>query len=277
MKNLIIAFLCIIWGGIQNTCGQDKTGNIKGNKFIIKSDILDEKRTCLINFPDSYYDASEVDEKYPIVILLDGYTHFKTAIGIVHFLSSDRNRNYLMSKSIIVAIENIDRERDFTVTKIKTKRPNTMGGGKKFLDFIQKELVPYLDKNYKTEQSRTLIGHSLGGLLTLNSYMDKNSIFDAYICIDPSIWWNEEIMKNKVDSISSVSLNKKLYIATANQGKANYERNKKRHDLLYALLRKKSDAGLNVKIEYFEKENHRSVSLIALYQGLKYLNQKQLE
>jgi predicted alpha/beta superfamily hydrolase len=51
----------------------------------------------------------------------------------------------------------------------------------------------------------------LGGLLTLNSYMDKFSVFNTYIAIDPSIWWNEEMMKNKFDSISSKSLNKKKF------------------------------------------------------------------
>lgn len=274
MKHLIIAFIYIILLGVQTTFGQNKTDIIIGSKFIINSSILDEERTCLISLPDSYNDSSEVEKKYPIMILLDGYTHFKTATGIVHFMSSNRNRNHLIPETIIIAIENIDRERDFTVTKIKTKRPNTMGGGKFFLDFIEKELIPYIDKNYKTEPFRTLVGHSLGGLLTLNSYMDKNSIFDAYISIDPSIWWDEEMMKNKVDSISSISLQKKLYIATANQGEANYERNKKRHDSLYALMKKKSDGHLNVEIEYFEKENHRSVLLIALYKGLKYLNQE---
>ena len=276
MKNLTFVILYILLSGVQTTFGQNETDDIiVGSKLVIKSNILDEERTCLISLPDSYNNSSEVDKKYPIIILLDGYTHFKTASGIVHFMSSNRNRNNLMPESIIIAIENVDRERDFTVTKIKTKRPNTMGGGRNFLNFIEKELIPYVDENYRTEPSRTLIGHSLGGLLTLNSYMDKNSVFNAYISIDPSIWWNEEMMKNKVDSISSISLDKKLYIGTANQGEANYERNKQRHDSLYTLITKKSDKPLNIEIEYFEKENHRSVPLVALYEGLKYINQEE--
>tara|TARA_R110002051_G_scaffold321512_1_gene409376 strand:- start:80 stop:532 length:453 start_codon:yes stop_codon:yes gene_type:complete len=149
-----------------------------------------------------------------------------------------------------------------------------MGGGRNFLNFIETELIPFIDKKYRTAPIRTLVGHSLGGLLTINSYLDKHSLFDAYLAIDPSIWWDEEMMKNKVDSISSISLNKKLYIATANQGAANYERNKKRHDALYTLLTKRSAEKPNVEIAYFENENHRSVPLIALYEGLKYLNQK---
>jgi predicted alpha/beta superfamily hydrolase len=276
MKNLTFVILYILLSGVQTTFGQNETDDIiVGSKLVIKSNILDEERTCLISLPDSYNNSSEVDKKYPIIILLDGYTHFKTASGIVHFMSSNRNRNNLMPESIIIAIENVDRERDFTVTKIKTKRPNTMGGGRNFLNFIEKELIPYVDENYRTETFRTLVGHSLGGLLTLNSYMDKSSVFNAYISIDPSIWWNEEMMKNKVDSISSISLDKKLYIGTANQGEANYERNKQRHDSLYTLITKKSDKTLNIEIEYFEKENHRSVPLVALYEGLKYINQEE--
>ena len=275
MKNLTFVILYILLSGIQTTFGQNETDIIVGSKFVFKSIILDEERTCLISLPDSYNNSSEVDKKYPVIILLDGYTHFKTASGIVHFMGSNRNRNNLMPESIIIAIENVDRERDFTFTKIKTKRPNNMGGGRIFLNFIEKELVPYIDKKYKTEPFRTLVGHSLGGLLTLNSYMDENSVFNAYISIDPSIWWNEEMMKNKVDSISSISLDKKLYIATANQGEANYERNKQRHDALYTLITKKSDKPLNIEIEYFDKENHRSVPLVALYEGLKYINQEE--
>jgi hypothetical protein len=274
MKNLTFVILYILLLGVETAFGQNKTDMLLGSKFIIKSNILNEERTCLISLPDSYNDTTQTAKKYPIIILLDGYTHFKTASGIVHFMSSNRNRNNLMPESIIIAIENVDRERDFTHTKIKTKRPNTMGGGRNFLNFIEKELIPYVDKNYRTEPSRTLIGHSLGGLLTLNAYMDKNSVFNAYMSIDPSIWWSQEIMKNKVDSISSISFNKKLYMATANQGEANYERNKQRHDNFYELLIKKSKEPQNVEIQYFEKENHHSVPLIALYEGLLFINQE---
>jgi hypothetical protein len=61
---------------------------------------------------------------------------------------------------------------------------------------------------------------------------------------------------------------------TANQGETNNEKNKKRHDNFYALMTEKSDEPLKEELEYFEKENHRSVPLIALYKGLKYINQE---
>lgn len=271
MRYLRIAFFCISIFGLQTVFAQNTKDIIIGSTFSINSSILNEDRACSISLPDSYNDSSEVKKKYPIMILLDGYTHFKTASGIVHFMSSDRNRNHLMPEAIIVAIENVDRERDFTVTKIKTKRPNTMGGGKRFLEFIEQELIPYVDKNYSTKPYRILTGHSLGGLLTLNAYMDSNSIFNAFVSIDPSIWWDEQMMTEKVEAIQPLAFKKKLYIATANQGEANFERNKKRHDAFYELLNKRTEEPQNIKIEYFENEDHRSVPLNALYNGLRYL------
>jgi len=271
MKNSVITLLGIFIFSLNIINAQENNAIQIGNSFSIHSKILNEERTCLISLPESYSDAAHMDKRYPVIILLDGSTHFETAAATIHFMSSDRNRNYDMSEAILIAIENSDRERDFTVTKIKTKRPNSMGGGRYFLNFIEQELIPYIDKQYRTEAFRTLVGHSLGGLLTLNAYMDKNSIFDAFMTIDPSIWWDEEMMHAKIESISPVSLDKKLYIATANQGARNYERNKKRHDLLYTLLKDKSAGKSNIEINYFEEEDHRSVPLIAIYQGFKYI------
>jgi predicted alpha/beta superfamily hydrolase len=274
MKQLVIPFFYIFIFSVQPLLGQSKKDRIIENKFIIYSNILNENRTCLISLPETYNDTSNTNKQYPLLILLDGYAFFKTAAGIIHFMSSDRNRNYFMPETIIVAIENVDRERDFTVTKLKTKRVNTMGGGKKFLTFIEKELISYVDENYRTKPYRTLVGHSLGGLLTLNSYIDKSSIFDAYLSIDPSIWWDEDKMINKVDSISPISFKKKIYIATANQVKRRYERNKKKHDRMYTLIKIKSNEKAEIKVKTYNNDNHRSVPLIALYDGLIYLNQE---
>lgn len=251
---------------------QSGTSIPKDFSIILHSNILNEDRAILVSLPDSYNDPTKTDQEYPIIILLDGYVHFKTTSATVHFMASRTNRNYLMPETIVVAIENVDRERDFTITKLHTKRANTMGGGQKFLDFIEKELIPHVDTHYRTAPHRTLIGHSLGGLLTLNAYLDPNSLFDAYLVVDPSIWWEESNMDAKVTSMTPTSTHKKMYWATANQGEANYEKNKKRHDRFVALLQARWGTELHVKQDYFGQEDHRSVPLPALYEGLKYLN-----
>ena len=242
-------------------------------RFTLHSEILNDNRVCLVSLPDAYDEASEASREYPLLVLLDGAVHFKTAIGVTDFLSASRPGNHIMPETIIVAIESPDREHDLTVTKIQTKRPNTMGGGKDFLGFIEKELIPYMDRHYRTTSERTLAGHSLGGLLTINAYMDSQSLFNSYIAMDPSLWWDETLMAEKVGAIAPDVFQKKLYIATANQGPAKNGRNKERHDLFYALLQEKSAGKANVGIRYFEEEDHRSVPLPALFHGLKYLNE----
>jgi len=272
MKNAIAALFYTFILGLQALYAQPAVDASFTDNFRINSHVLNEERTLFINLPDSYNDTTEVKKKYPLLILLDGATHFNITSGIVHFLSANRTRNHLMPETIIVAIENVNRERDFTVTKIKTKRPNSMGGGKNFLNFIENELIPYVDKNYRTETYRTLVGHSLGGLLALNAYMDDKSAFDAYIAIDPSIWWSPELTKEKVDAIKPVTFNKKLYIATAGLKKERYVKNKKRHEQLYRLLQEKAGKGWRAKIDFFENENHRTVPLTAIDRGLRFLH-----
>lgn len=268
-KTLASTFLIILLLCSQRIVGQNMQDSGTYIKSDIYSEVLGETRTFHIGLPDSYHTSE--DQSYPVMILLDGYTHFKTTTGIVHFLSSDRAGNNMAPEMIVVAIDNIDRERDFTVTKIKTVRPNTMGGGRDFLTFIEEELIPYIDETYRTETYRILTGHSLGGLLAINAYADSTSIFDAFISIDPSIWWNEQMMANKVNAVPSASFHKKLYLATANQGAANLERNKKRHDTYYTLLTERSDEPQNIRIVYFEDEDHRSVPLKAIYEGLRFI------
>ncbi|OIQ30878.1 MAG: esterase [Bacteroidetes bacterium MedPE-SWsnd-G2] len=267
-----LSILTVLLLTLQWSFSQGSSQLNRDYTFNLHSNILNETRTCIISFPENYWTSEKLTKSYPIVILLDGATFFKSTSSTIQFMSSDRNRNYFMQESILVAIENVDRERDFTMTKIKTKRPNTMGGGANFLAFITTELLPYLKTNYRTKTHTSLIGHSLGGLLTLNAYLSGNESIDAFLSIDPSIWWDEELMQSKINAIpASVNL-KHLYIATANQGEANYTKNKKRHDHFFNGIKTKFPSNSYIKLEYFKNESHRSVPLIAIYSGLKFVN-----
>jgi predicted alpha/beta superfamily hydrolase len=103
-----------------------------------------------------------------------------------------------MPKSIVVGIANVDRRRDFTyattIAQDKKDFPTT-GGSAKFIGFIEKELQPYIQNKYKVN-TRTVIGQSLGGLLATEVLLKKPYLFDNYLLVSPSLWWDNESLLN---------------------------------------------------------------------------------
>jgi predicted alpha/beta superfamily hydrolase len=126
---------------------------------------LGEERQIMVYLPDGY---DQTTTKYPVLYLLDGRTHFQHASSTVQFLS----RNGRIPQMIVVAIVNVDRTRDFTPTNMEN-RPKS-GGAKKFIKFIQDELFPYIEGNYRTLPYRLLEGHSLGGMFSIHVLFKPN-------------------------------------------------------------------------------------------------------
>lgn len=257
--------------GIQTINAQSE-GRIEiGEISSIHSETLLEEREYWISLPASYDDPLQSYKKYPIIILLDGHVHFNSSVGMLQFMSSAKNGSRQVPEMIVVGIMNVNRERDFTPDKIVTKRKNDMGGGDNFLAFLEQELIPKIDKEYRTMPYRILFGHSLGGLITAHAYLQAHSIFNSFLSIDPSFGsWTDSIMDEKIALINEKIFTRPIYIATANWGKRNI-RNRDRHIRFYESLNSKCKSLYKGKIEYFENENHSTVPLPAFYNGISYL------
>lgn len=265
-KNLLL--LIFFLSGIQLTKAQETKEISIGTVHQIHSDQLNEDREYWVNLPESYLQDGSSYKKYPLLILLDGNAHFRSITGMVNYMSTGYNGNRVIPEMIVVAIQNVDRRRDFTPDKIITVRENTSGGGEQFLSFLEEELIPELDANYRTDSYRILFGHSLGGLLATHAYMKEKTLFNAFIAVDPSFGtWDAETMDQKLEAVTDQTYQRYLYMATANWGKRNI-RNRDRHVRLYESLHSKSPGEFPAKLEYFEHENHGSVPPIAFYQGI---------
>lgn len=239
-----------------------------GFKDQLYSDVLNENREYWVSLPESYYEQGASYKRYPVLIVLDGNIHFQAVTGMVNYMSSVNNGNPGIPEMIVVAVQNVNRRRDFTPDKIITTRKNDSGGGENFFRFLENELIPVLDKKYRTEPYRILFGHSLGGLLATHAYMKEQTFFNAFIAVDPSFGtWDAETMDKKLDTLTENSFKRYLYIATANWGKRNLT-NRDRHLRLYESLNSKCKAAFPGKLEYFENENHSSVPPIAFYNGI---------
>ena len=263
-----IAVIFFLLSGIHLANSQNVDQIVLGIKHSLHSKILDEDREYWVNLPESYYDEGASYLRYPVLILLDGHAHFKSIAGMVNYMSSGYNGNRRIPEMIVVAVQNVSRTRDFTPDKIVTKRENDFGGGDNFLSFLEEELIPELDKEYRTNTFRILYGHSLGGLLATHAYMKEKTLFNAFIAVDPSFGsWDEATMDKKLDLVTDQSFNRYIYIASANWGKRNFN-NRDRHVRLYEALNRKCEGEFPGDYGYFENEDHGSVPPIAFYNGI---------
>ena len=166
-----------------------------GETLEINSDILGEKRTLNIYLPPGYDNSQDVS--YPVIYLLDGSLNedFLHIVGLVQFFEMQMG----FPKTIVVGIGNVDRKRDFTFhTDIAslTKTYPTTGKSALFIDFIEKELKPFIRNKYKTGKQEILLGQSLGGLVATEIFFKKPGLFNNYIIVSPSLWWdNESLLK----------------------------------------------------------------------------------
>ena len=242
-----------------------------GSIHQIHSEILNENREFWINLPESYGEKGASYKRYPLLILLDVNAHFKSVTGMVNYLSSGANGNYRIPEMIVVGIQNVDRRRDFTPDHVPTTRSNNSGGGDPFLAFLEEELIPKLDHEFRTQPYRILFGHSLGGLLAAHAYLKEQTLFNAFLAIDPSFGtWDAATMDQKLENISENSFARYLYLATANWDSRNL-RNRDRHVRFYESLHSLSESDDRLDYDYFENENHGSVPPIAFYEGISSL------
>ncbi len=208
----------------------DTTGKpiVIGREATLHSRILEEDRRLLIHLPRSY--AEHPDERYPVMILLDGDAHIVEATGIVESLAS----NWRVPEMIIVGVPNTDRTRDLTPAaasdSVRMKMPYgtdsltqhfpTAGGADRFLRFLTEELRPWLAARYRTLPYHVLVGHSFGGLFALHVLMSAPASYDAYVAVSPSLWWNGgSLVADAPAALSRLPLaGRALYMTVGDEG-----------------------------------------------------------
>ena len=237
-----------------------------GQTIELHSDILNEKRILNIYLPYGY--SPDSIKTYPVIYLLDGTINedFLHIAGLVQFGSFSWIN--LIPETIVVGISNIDRKRDYTFpTRVKKHRKEfpTAGGSENFINFLAKEIQPFIKSTYKTNGTRTLIGQSLGGLLATEILLKQPDLFDNYLIISPSLWWDKEsLLKYNPKNYTS---QKSIYIAVGKEGEI-MEREAK---ALYTKLNSIKKENTKLFFQFFEKQNHADVLHLATYNAFEKL------
>lgn len=271
MKHLL--FFCSVLFLRGNAVGQTANQVVAGEKHSLYSKIMDDEKEYWVHLPATYASG---ESRYPVLYITDGGEHFYLATGVTEFMSSQ----YLIPEMIVVAIFHKDRNHDLTPTHnlknidgFESDAAKVSGGGKNFLQFIEKELVPEVERTYRTGPFRVLAGHSLGGLFVAYAYLNDHELFDAFISMDPALQWDNSYCERTLNQMpgSSSNLKSKFYMSSAHNAAYDQEDKSKfrlsQNSFSKLLLAKQIE---NTKHEYFETQSHLKVPYHSLYAGLDF-------
>ncbi|HAO08906.1 MAG TPA: esterase [Chryseobacterium sp.] len=256
--SILFAFQSLVFAQTENvkplTIGEIRT---------IQSKILNEERTLNIYLPQKF----DKTKSYPIIYLLDGSMNedFIHVTGLVQFF----NQMYSMPETIVVGIANIDRKRDFTFhTDLKDLQKDypTTGHSDKFINFLDKELKPYIESQVKTTDNY-LFGQSLGGLLATEILLKKPELFNNYFIISSSLWWDDEsLLKQAPKLLAKIPDTKKFVYVSV--GKGEHPVMVKDAEDLFDVLKKSNKKNWTIEYKMMETDNHATILHRSLYEGL---------
>lgn len=232
-----------------------------GESITIKSKVLNEDRKILIYLPEGYKDSTT---RYPVLYVLDGSTYFMPSIGILKYhVEFD-----MVPEMIIVAILNTSRQRDFTPTK--TDYSPVSGGAANFLKFIKKEVFPFIENNYRTQPYRAFSGHSLGGLCVFYALLYEPEMFNAYIAVSSSIWYDDKLLLKKAKEVfqRTNTFKKSIYFSI----EAGDDDHVKTNQEMAQLLGENTREDFQWKFKWMKDEGHVSLWVRSFYAGLEFVS-----
>ena len=228
--------------------------------YTVKTAILeDESRKVSVRLPTGY--DEEPERRYPVVYLLDGGPgqDFEHIAGI----AQSRDMNWSFEPFILVGIESVNRRKELTPPAVDPKPyedtlQTTPGGSATYRRFLREELKPLVEASFRTDGHDAIMGESLAGLFVVETLLEEPTLFDDYIAISPSMWWEQ--MKFGRDAAQYFARHpageRRLYLTSANEGDWHREGTER----LVDALRSSAPAGLDwTFVDAGESETHATL------------------
>lgn len=246
-KNILV--IIIITLSFNSYSQVEKTQNIIGENHIISSNILNEDRKIQIYLPENYH---ALDKKCPVIYVFDSQKYFLNAVAYqqnLHF--QDETPSF-----IVVGIKTINSERSKLYNSESTI----------FISYLEKELLPYIDKTYRTLSSeRVFFGWQRAAAFGIEILASKPKLFKGYFIASPTFLSSERVFNVGKMLDNKTSLDNYLYFTLSDIE----EWSLKSTNNLSNLLKKKANNKLNWKYELLDNENHYSTPIVTMNNGLK--------
>ncbi len=221
------------------------------------------------------------DERYPVVYMLDADYSFAICRNIVEHLS-DRDH---LTKAILVGIAydgpdayRLNRTRDYTPVHVATggygpEYQKVSGGGPLFLRFIASELIPFMETEYRCSDKRVLVGHSYGGLFTSWVSLVTFDLFDGFIAVSPSLWYDDGLVFRLENELAPTREDWpiRMYAIVGSREVNNHYNMVGDLQKYMEILGSRKYPGLNLSWEVAEDETHNSVFPRGLSNGLRFV------
>jgi hypothetical protein len=242
----------------------------------ITSNITGKEYKLEISFPKSYSTKDSIS--YPVLYAVDGKDLTVPSLRAAQkFMMNSKEYEQVIIVGISSAIDRsswkIDRAQDYTPSidtiakkKIETslKLPGgslVIGEAAKFLDCIKTEIIPFIDKSYKTNSDRGIAGHSLGGLFTAYCLVNSDGYFTRFGISSPTLTWDNEKLLNQ--AVTKFNKNEawelpstKVFISVGGEDYPNYLYCFVK---FYSTLERRNYQNVHLQWQVFEKESHMSV------------------
>jgi len=229
-----------------------------------------------VQLPNQYFEKPA--KKYPTLIFLDGNFYFPMMAPII----SQYEFTGLLHPAIVVAVgyksfPMMDslRVRDYMFPKaLPLDEIKTEGGGQKFYHFITQELLPKIDKEYRTDPTkRSLLGHSFGGYFVLYSLMyqvqNKTHDFKYFVAASPTLWYNKFYLNQLPQLLEKSDGPLGVFLSVGGREDSTWSVNPVK--FLTTEIQKKKIDDLDFKSRVYNHLGHMDVAVLSFTKGLQEL------
>lgn len=257
MKNyfrVISSFILFIYfssANAQSDVTNDYDFNLYNTQVILlNSEFVDDTFHIYISLPDGYNNS---DKLYPVLFILDGDISYGMAASIARYLEIGGN----IPELIVVGIGYGAIEKNAGNKRNRDYRPNDSGGAENFQKFLNGELIPFIDNNYRTlSDDRTIAGYSLGGLFALYSLFTQPKTFDGYIVGSPYLLPGNFIIFDYEEKAASTlnDVSARIFISVGSE--ASDEKYFNPIDELVTIMQERDYADLKIETKVFDGSDH---------------------